>query len=76
MANPAEARGRRFLSRQQCIEVQTDGATPSTVVLSTTGARLPQQLVFEAADLTPGQHVVTVTHRDAGPVAVDAIVVR
>jgi hypothetical protein len=51
-------------------------ATPTTVDLATTGARMAQQLVAEVSGLTAGDHVITVTHQGAGPVAVDAIVVQ
>jgi alpha-L-fucosidase len=58
------------------IEVLIDGQTRATVDLSTTGARQAQQVVYEVADLAPGKHSITLVNRGAGPVAVDALVVR
>jgi alpha-L-fucosidase len=58
------------------IEIQIDGRKHATVELSTTGARQPQQTVWEVADLAPGKHSISIIHRGAGPVAVDALIVR
>jgi alpha-L-fucosidase len=58
------------------IEVQIDGKTQTTVDLSTTGTRRPQQTVFEATGLSSAQHTLSLIHRGSGPVAVDALVVR
>jgi len=58
------------------IEVAVDGASPTTVDLSASGARQPQQKVTEVTGLTAGKHVITVTNRGPGRVAVDAISVQ
>ena len=58
------------------IEVQIDGAAPTTVDLSATGGRMPQQMVFQVTGLAAGEHVITVTDLGTGPVAIDAIVVK
>jgi alpha-L-fucosidase len=58
------------------IEIQVDGKATGTVDLSTTGARLPQQLVSQVSGLTSGQHTLSIINRGPGPVAVDAIVVK
>jgi hypothetical protein len=58
------------------LEVQIDGRTRSTVSLSTTGPRKPQQIVFEVADLSATAHTISLINRGSGPVAVDALIVR
>ncbi len=58
------------------IEVFIDGQSQATVDLSTLGARQAQQLAYQVADLAPGKHSITIVNRGAGPVAVDALVVR
>jgi hypothetical protein len=55
------------------IEVQIDGQTRMTVDLSTTGARQAQQVVSEVSGLAPGKHDISIVHRGAGPVSVDAL---
>jgi len=58
------------------IEIQIDGQSRATADLSVAGARLPQQVVYELAGLSPGQHIITLVNRGPGPVAVDAIIAR
>jgi alpha-L-fucosidase len=58
------------------IEIQVDGQPRTTADLSTTGARLAQQLVSEVTGLASGRHTVSIINRGSGPVAVDAIVVK
>lgn len=58
------------------IEIQVDGHITGAANLSTTGARLSQQLVSQVTGLTSGQHTLSIVNRGPGPVAVDAIVVK
>lgn len=58
------------------IEIRIDGKTRSTSDLSTTGARLAQQVAFEATGLAEGRHSIEIIHREPGPVAVDALVIH
>jgi alpha-L-fucosidase len=58
------------------IEIQVDGQIRATVALSTTGARLPQQMVAQVTGLASGQHTISIINRGPGPVAVDAIVAQ
>lgn len=58
------------------IEIQVDGQVTDTADLSTSGARLPQQLVSQATGLTSGKHTLSIVNRGPGPVAVDAIVAK
>jgi hypothetical protein len=58
------------------IEIQIDGQVRATADLSTTGVRLPQQLVSEVTGLGSGLHTISIVNRGSGPVAVDAIVVK
>ena len=58
------------------IEVQVDGQTQATADLSTSGTRLPQQVVSKITDLTPGDHTISIINRGGGLVAVDAIMVQ
>ena len=55
------------------IEIQIDDQASTTVDLSTTGSRQPQQLVSQATGLTAGEHTISITNL-GGSVAVDAIV--
>ena len=58
------------------IEIQIDGTTRATADLSTTGARLAQQVVCEVTGLTSGKHTISIVNRGPGPVAVDALIVH
>jgi len=58
------------------IEIQIDGRSRATADLSTAGARLAQQVVFEATGLKAGKHAITIINRGPGPVAVDALIAR
>lgn len=58
------------------IEIQIDGQAQATVDLSIAGARQAQQTVWKVAGLAPGKHSISIIHRGAGPVAVDALIVR
>ena len=58
------------------MEVQIDGQSRATTDLSTTGPRLPEQIVGEVTGLTPGKHTINLVNRGPGPVAVDALIVR
>jgi alpha-L-fucosidase len=58
------------------IEIQIVGQVSATADLSTTGARQPQQMVAQVANLTSGKHAISIVNRGPGPVALDAIVVR
>ena len=58
------------------LEVQIDGQTRETVDLSTTGARLSQQVVCEVTGLAPGKHTIRIIDRGGGPVAVDALIIQ
>ncbi len=58
------------------IEIQIDGQTRATVDLSTTGQRQAQQIVCEITGLAPGKHKIAIINRGAGPVAVDALIMR
>ncbi|MGA2748059.1 MAG: alpha-L-fucosidase [Verrucomicrobiota bacterium] len=58
------------------IEIQIDGKSRATADLSTTGARQPQQVVFEETGLTAGNHRINIVNRGPGPVAVDALIAR
>lgn len=58
------------------IEIQIDGKTLATVDLSTIGERKPQQIVYEQTGLQTGSHTLKIIHRDAGKVAIDALVIK
>ncbi len=58
------------------IEIKIDGETKETVDLSASGGRQAQQLVYEARDLSDGEHAINIINRGPGAVAVDAIVAR
>jgi alpha-L-fucosidase len=58
------------------IEIQIDGQSRATADLSTSGSRQAQQVVCEVTGLSQGKHSIAVFNRGAGPVAVDALVVR
>jgi alpha-L-fucosidase len=58
------------------IEIQVDGRTQATANLSTTGARQAQQTVGVVTGLSSGTHTIAIINRGAGPVAVDALIVR
>jgi hypothetical protein len=58
------------------IEIQIDGQTRGTADLSITGARQPQQTVFETSNLALGKHAIKIVNRGPGAVAVDAIIAR
>jgi len=55
------------------IEVLIDGQSRAMADLSTTGARMAQQMVAQVTGLTSGPHAVNIVNRGTGPVAVDAI---
>jgi len=56
------------------LEIQIDGQMRATADLSTTGARLPQQLVAQITGLGAGQHAIAIVNRGPGAVAIDALV--
>ena len=59
------------------IEIRIDGKVRATVDLSSGGKeRMAQQIVYEAGDLGAGKHVISITNRGTGKVAVDALIVR
>jgi alpha-L-fucosidase len=58
------------------IEVQIDGKTYATVDLSTVGERKPQQIVYEKTDLSAGKHIIEITNRGFGKVAIDALIIK
>jgi alpha-L-fucosidase len=58
------------------IAIQIDGQSSATADLSTTGARLAQQMVAKVTGLTAGSHTISIVNNGPGPVAVDAIVVQ
>ena len=66
---PKEARAGR-------IDIQIDNDISATVDLSITGMRQTQQIVYEVTGLTSGKHTIKIINRGAGPVSVDAIIVR
>ncbi|HYP99103.1 MAG TPA: alpha-L-fucosidase [Polyangiaceae bacterium] len=55
------------------IEVLIDGQSRAMAELSTTGARMAQQMVAEVTGLSSGPHSISIINRGAGPVALDAI---
>ena len=58
------------------IEIDIDGKMSANVDLSLNGIRLPQQVVFEKSDLTPGKHIISIINRGPGQVAIDALIVK
>jgi hypothetical protein len=58
------------------IEIKIDGNTLTTADLYTNGVRQAAQTVSEITGLAAGPHTITLIHRGAGPVAVDALIVR
>lgn len=58
------------------IEIQIDGEVQSTVDLSTTGKRKPQQVVCEISKLADGKHEIAIVNKGGGKVAIDALVVK
>ncbi|MDP4208855.1 MAG: alpha-L-fucosidase [Bacteroidota bacterium] len=58
------------------IEIQIDRRNCATVDLSTSGARQPQQVVYETSGLSSGKHTIRVVNRGSGVVAVDAIFIN
>ncbi len=58
------------------MEIQIDDQIHATVDLSSTGERMPLQLVYEEAGLSVGKHIIKIKNQGSGKVAVDAIVVK
>jgi alpha-L-fucosidase len=58
------------------MEILIDGQTRTTVDLSTTGERKPQQLVYEETGLVSGKHVIKIINRGHGKVAIDALIIK
>jgi alpha-L-fucosidase len=58
------------------IEIRVDGQIQATVDLSTIGTRQTQQTVYEVSGLASGKHALAVVNRGAGPVFIDAVMVR
>lgn len=58
------------------LEVQIDGKTMGTAVLSTDGPRLARQMVCEISGLNSGKHSVSIINRGPGPVAIDALMIK
>ena len=57
------------------IEIQIDGQSRTTVDLSNTGERMPQQIVYEATGLASGKHIIKIINSGSGKVAVDALII-
>ena len=58
------------------LEVQLDGKTRAIVDLATTGKRAPQQEVFKLSSLRAGKHQLSIIHRGAGKVTIDALIIN
>jgi hypothetical protein len=58
------------------IEIKIDGKSKAVVDLSVTGARKPQQIVYEANGLSSGKHSLSIIHRGNDKVAVDALIIK
>lgn len=58
------------------IEIKIDGVSKATVDLSVEDAYQPQQAVFEAKDLTPGDHTINIVNLGTDPVAIDALIIK
>lgn len=56
------------------IEIRIDGKTRATVDLSTSGARLAQQVVYKIRGLNAGKHSISIINRSGGKVVVDALI--
>lgn len=58
------------------IEIQIDDQTRTTVDLTTSGERKPQQIVYEETGLTTGKHLIKIINRGFGKVAIDALIIK
>jgi alpha-L-fucosidase len=58
------------------IEIQIDGENRAVVDLSTEGKRKNQQVVYEADELSSGNHTIKFVNCGPGPVAVNALIIR
>src|SRR5436190_100858 len=58
------------------IEIKIDGKTRAIADLSTSGARLAQQVVYKVSDLNAGKHSINIINRSSDKVAIDALIVR
>jgi alpha-L-fucosidase len=58
------------------MEINIDGITLITVDLSTTGERVPQQMVYQTFGLGAGNHVIKLINKGDGKVAVDALIIK
>jgi len=56
-------------------KIEIDGKSSETIDPSVQGMRQSQQLVFKVNGLAPGEHIINIVNRGAGPV-LDAIVVQ
>lgn len=58
------------------IEIKIDEKSKAVVDLAVTGARKPQQIVYEANGLSSGKHSLSIIHRGNDKVAVDALIIK
>jgi alpha-L-fucosidase len=58
------------------IEILIDGQTRTSINLSISGERKPQQIVYEETGLAAGKHIIKIINSGSGKVAVDALIIK